>query len=548
MGVVKADLKRMLTKIAGAIGYKHDPKMRQELLAAFEEDIISVMDKHGYIAEAEDHEVGMAMGQLEALSKAIQELEDKVLADGEERDLPGWIQSHITSAYEYIKQANDNFHELEENTTPSTIGGMGEVQLPTETDNGSGDVPIYTKSEEDEENEETKLKNEMNKLHKTFESFISESVNESFEVIYSDGMSQMKKFRNERQALDFMKKEIASNKKLRDIAVYKPGMHSTTQTELVVKFWGDGSYLDNVSKKDADLAAKKLDEAYDGNMSDFKYEFPMKFEEATGNSTKAIKKMAKKGKGKFEVRTSTYMSEPEMKLVADAMGMELVSYEKSTNIAISVFESVEVNEGLHPELKKAQKAIKKGKTVYGENVRFPGRFKIVELGNMFATVDYEDGTKPMEMAAMNIRIDSLQFESLELDDAIGLKDLNVELAESVNESMSSFYFNSPSEFDAFSSDAPAKGETKYLVMANNRANFNGQEIRLEGTVRFGSTSKKQIIGIFNDEESATEAYKKAMKKPEGTFVSFTMGTLVGATKFRSQYTETEGYLATAKVK
>ena len=38
--------------------------------------------------------------------------------------------------------------------------------------------------------------------------------------------------------------------KLRDIAVYKPGMHSTTQTELVVKFWGDGSYLDNVSKKD----------------------------------------------------------------------------------------------------------------------------------------------------------------------------------------------------------------------------------------------------------------------------------------------------------
>lgn len=118
----------------------------------------------------------------------------------------------------------------------------------------------------------------------------------------------------------------------------------------------------------------------------------------------------------------------------------------------------------------------------------------------------------------------------------------------VNESMSSFYFTSPSDFDAFSNDAPAKGETKYLVMANNRANFNGQEIRLEGTVRFGSTSKKQIIGIFNDEESATEAYKKAMKKPEGTFVSFTMGTLVGETKFRSQYTEIQGYLATAKVK
>ena len=70
----------------------------------------------------------------------------------------------------------------------------------------------------------------------------------------------MKKFRREQQAIDFMKKEIDSNKKLKNIAVYKPGMHSTTQTELVVKFWGDGSYLDNVSKRDKDLAAKKLEE------------------------------------------------------------------------------------------------------------------------------------------------------------------------------------------------------------------------------------------------------------------------------------------------
>ena len=86
-------------------------------------------------------------------------------------------------------------------------------------------------------------------------------VNENYEVIFSDGMAQMKKFRNERQALDFMNNEIASNKRLRDIAVYKPGMHSTTQTELVVKFWGEGSYLDNVSKRDKDLAAKKLEES-----------------------------------------------------------------------------------------------------------------------------------------------------------------------------------------------------------------------------------------------------------------------------------------------
>ena len=98
--------------------------------------------------------------------------------------------------------------------------------------------------------------NQIIKNIKKFESVVTEN----YEVIYSDGISQMKKFRREAQAIDFMKKEIASNKKLKNIAVYKPGMHSTTQTELVVKFWGDGSYLDNVSKRDKDLAAKKLEE------------------------------------------------------------------------------------------------------------------------------------------------------------------------------------------------------------------------------------------------------------------------------------------------
>ena len=92
--------------------------------------------------------------------------------------------------------------------------------------------------------------------------YIEESiVNENYEVIYRDGVSQLRKFRSESQAIDFMKKEIKSNKKLKEIAVYKPGMYSTTQTELVVTFWGNGSYLDNVSKRDEELAAKKLEES-----------------------------------------------------------------------------------------------------------------------------------------------------------------------------------------------------------------------------------------------------------------------------------------------
>ena len=82
-----------------------------------------------------------------------------------------------------------------------------------------------------------------------------------------------------------------------------------------------------------------LTEGYDGDMSDFKYEFPMRFEEETGNSPKAIKKMAKKGKKGYEVRTSTYMSQTEMERVGLALGLNLKSYTKGGSVAISVYES-----------------------------------------------------------------------------------------------------------------------------------------------------------------------------------------------------------------
>ena len=94
-----------------------------------------------------------------------------------------------------------------------------------------------------------------------------DKVTEGYEVIFSDGISQIQKFKNEKQALAFMSKEIETNSKLKDIAVYNAssGFHSTTQTEYVVKFWGKGSYLDNVSKKDSKLAAKKLEEKLENN-------------------------------------------------------------------------------------------------------------------------------------------------------------------------------------------------------------------------------------------------------------------------------------------
>lgn len=66
--------------------------------------------KTSNVTEGEDHEVGMAMNFLKAIQKDAAELEQKI--GPLERDLPGWIQDHISQAYNYLKQANDGFHEL----------------------------------------------------------------------------------------------------------------------------------------------------------------------------------------------------------------------------------------------------------------------------------------------------------------------------------------------------------------------------------------------------------------------------------------------------
>lgn len=66
--------------------------------------------KTSNVTEGEDHEVGMANNHLKAIHKAAAELEQKI--GPLERDLPGWIQDHISQAYNYLKQANDGFHEL----------------------------------------------------------------------------------------------------------------------------------------------------------------------------------------------------------------------------------------------------------------------------------------------------------------------------------------------------------------------------------------------------------------------------------------------------
>jgi archaellum component FlaC len=65
------------------------------------------------IKEGGDHEVKMAVSSLEAIAEAIIELRQKL--GNTERNIPGWIQDHIAKAENYIEQAAQGFHELNNN-------------------------------------------------------------------------------------------------------------------------------------------------------------------------------------------------------------------------------------------------------------------------------------------------------------------------------------------------------------------------------------------------------------------------------------------------
>ena len=58
------------------------------------------------------NEAKMSTNQLEAVINSALDLKEKI---GEmEKDIPAWIQDHISQAYNYLKQANDGYHELDE--------------------------------------------------------------------------------------------------------------------------------------------------------------------------------------------------------------------------------------------------------------------------------------------------------------------------------------------------------------------------------------------------------------------------------------------------
>ena len=63
--------------------------------------------------ESQDHEVSMANNSLDIIIKMATELKAKM---GEnEKDIPAWIQDHITNAENFISQASSNYHEYGQN-------------------------------------------------------------------------------------------------------------------------------------------------------------------------------------------------------------------------------------------------------------------------------------------------------------------------------------------------------------------------------------------------------------------------------------------------
>jgi hypothetical protein len=59
--------------------------------------------------EGEDHEVSMAQNSLKSIISSASQLMNMLGQD--EKDIPAWIQDHITNAENYINQASKNYHE-----------------------------------------------------------------------------------------------------------------------------------------------------------------------------------------------------------------------------------------------------------------------------------------------------------------------------------------------------------------------------------------------------------------------------------------------------
>lgn len=109
-------------------------------------DIKSDKDLPG-MGMTEDHEVSMAQNSLKDIISSASELLN--LLGQDEKDIPAWIQDHITNAQNYINQASTNYHEYgpEHNSGLAVEAGKdydkdGKIEKPEEEYKGVKDKAI----------------------------------------------------------------------------------------------------------------------------------------------------------------------------------------------------------------------------------------------------------------------------------------------------------------------------------------------------------------------------------------------------------------------
>jgi len=94
-----------------------EEKKREEIVKAMKKDFKGpapamyaiATDKAKKVAEGEDHEVAMAQDSLDSVIRAAMELKARLGDD--EKNIPAWIQDHITNSENYIYQAAKSYHE-----------------------------------------------------------------------------------------------------------------------------------------------------------------------------------------------------------------------------------------------------------------------------------------------------------------------------------------------------------------------------------------------------------------------------------------------------
>lgn len=194
---------------------------------------------------------------------------------------------------------------------------------------------------------------------------IKESVNEAFEVHYSDGVRAMKKFNDKNKAMSFAKDLIKTNKSLQFVDIFNAGsgFHSTADTDAIVAFWGDGSYTDNVAKKDSKLAAKKMNEAMLNEANDVKSEAISRLADFFRVPASSLQKFKFDGSDNVKELTKALNSTSDQgsKLYYD-MAIKLAKEE------LGVDESIEINEeDIKTEEQFREYAIEVLKKAHGED-------------------------------------------------------------------------------------------------------------------------------------------------------------------------------------